>query len=190
MPAPPPRLRPRLLLATAALAAGLAAAPARAEDAGQWVIGASGGGEALRADQRWRPGLQLGAEARRGLSEAWALRGGLHFGWHPAEDDADAFPPVKTGTAALGVLYAWDVLRVVPYAEAGMVLTLIRGAVSQSSVIAGVQLGGGVDYLLDLQWSLGGVLRYQHLGLGVGADVGPGGAPMQFGLLVRLDRRL
>jgi hypothetical protein len=192
MPRPLSPTPPRLLPLAAVLAGllGLGHAPARAQAQDGWTAGISAGGAGLRVDQRWRHGLQLGAEARYGLADFWALRGAAHFSWHPEQDGPPAFPPVKTGTAAFGLTYAWDVLRVVPFAEAGVALSLIRGAVSQSSVFAGVQLGGGFNYLIDRQWAVGGALRFQYLLGGVGVAATPGDAPMQLGFRVGLDRLL
>lgn len=186
----PPTLLSLRLAAVLGSAAVFSSDPVRAEEPGQWVVGLSAGGAEVRVDQRWRHGLQIGAEGRYGLTEFWALRGAAHLSWHRGEDGSQAFPPVQTGTAVLGLAYAWDVLRVVPFAEAGVVLAGIRGDVSQSSLFGGVQLGGGVNYLIDRQWAAGVCLRFQHLGLGVSLDASPADAPMLLGILLRAERRL
>jgi hypothetical protein len=162
---------------------------ARAQAPGEWVAGLSAGGAGLRVDDRWRQGLQFGVEGRYGLADFWALRGAAHFGWHPEQNGPPVVPPVKTGTAAFGMVYAWDVLRWVPFGEAGLATSLIRGSAAQSSVFAGVQLGGGVNYLVDRQWAVGGAVRFQHLFLGVGDDATPADAPMQIGIVVRVERQ-
>jgi hypothetical protein len=176
------------LMAAIALAGALSSAPVRAEEPGQWAVGISAGGAELRVDQRWRQGLQAGAEGRYGLAEFWAVRGAFHLGWHPGEDGSRAFPRVQTATAALALVYAWDVLRVVPFGEAGLAVTGIRGDLSQRGGLTGVQLGAGLSYLIDRQWAIASCLRFQHLPLAI-----PGGwlsdAPVVLGLLVRADRR-
>ena len=190
-----PFLRPATLLSLL-LAAALGSAavfsshPVRAEEPGQWVAGLSAGGAEVRVDQRWRLGLQIGAEGRYGLTEFWALRGAAHLSWHGGEDGSQAFPPVQTGTAALGLAYAWDVLRVVPFAEAGLALAGIRGDLSQSGLFGGVQLGGGLNYLIDRQWAAGACLRFQHLGAGRQPGRLTRGRAHAAGVLLRAERRL
>jgi hypothetical protein len=178
-----------LLAAVLGTAAVFSSAPVRADEPEQWVVGPSAGGAGVRVEQRWRYGLQIGVEGRYGLTEFWALRGAAHISWHGGEGGSQAFPPVQTGTAVLGLAYAWDVLRVVPFAEAGVVLAGIRADLPQSGLFAGVQLGAGVNYLIDRQWAAGACLRFQHLGLGVSLDASPADAPMLLGILLRAERR-
>jgi hypothetical protein len=164
---------------------------ARATDPGAWVLAAGAGYAQARADGRWAPGWQLSAEGLRGLTEAWALRGSLAGSWHPV--DASGTAPggrVRTLAAAVGLVYAVDVLRVVPFAEAGLAVAHASQAVRDPGTFVGLQLGGGASYLIDRRWALAGLLRAHAFGLRPGGGPGPSSSPLVLSLLLRLERTL
>lgn len=151
----------------------------------QWQAGA-------RLGLAWLdgPGLGPSAEAyvRHGLSDSFDLELQVLTSLHPFSPSSDPVPPVGSAPSnhgwALGLgpglLYRWDVLRIVPFAGVGL------GVYEWSGVDAELnraQFGGsgrlGLDYLLTrdvvlsvqtsahLAWSDDGVtIPWFQLGLG------------------------
>jgi hypothetical protein len=183
----------RTLILLPGLALLLVTGAAAADEPGQWVAAAGMGGAVMEIDGRWRPGFQAGAEARLGLAPAWALRGAVHHSAHPdwgavAVSSPRPIGTIRATTAALGLVYAWDVLRVVPFGELGLAVSRLGGGVRQPGTFLGPQLGAGASYLLDRRWALAGVLRYQHLGLALGDGYALADAPSMLAAVLRLER--
>lgn len=139
------------------LAALLAAAfPRRAcAAAGQWQAGARAGVAWLES-AGWGPSTE--AFLRHGLGDRLDLDVQVSTSFHPFQQDkkmaASSAGEVAALPWALGVapalLYRWDVLRVIPFAGAGVGVTLSEGS---DSVWDGTQFGAsaraGVEYLLS-----------------------------------------
>lgn len=115
---------------------------------GGYGLVVAGQGAAGHSESGGGGGLRL----RYGLSETLALhaqggamgsaRGALSYG------------------GGLGLTYALDLLRVVPFFEVGLgvVGTTADGG---PRAALGLALGLGADYVLSTRWSVGGALRYQ-----------------------------
>lgn len=177
---PAPRLGIRLgvLAASAALAAGRA----QAQGPGEWVAGPAVGAAVLSDGDGRHPGILLGADGRYGLGEAWGLRGGLEAAFHPA-----GAGKVQMGTGSLGLVTTWDVLRLVPFADAGIALVWLDRTGQNGAGFLGGQVTGGVSYLIDRRWAVAGGLRLSHLGLALGGGSDLVDAPWLLAALLRLE---
>jgi hypothetical protein len=106
--------------------------PAAAVGEGEVQLAASGAWGWL---ERSGGGAALRLEGQYGLSESVAVRGGAGA-W---------VGPTQAAALDLGVTYSLDVLRVVPFGEAGV--ALVGHGV-------GPELGLGGEYLVDRHWAL------------------------------------
>lgn len=95
------------------------------------------------------------------------LQGGVTA--HPLAavmDDMNMLPGglLLTWQASAGIVYALDIVRIVPFFEAniGVLGAWIRtdDKKIQSSVAAGASLGLGADYLISRRWAVGVAVRY------------------------------
>lgn len=95
------------------------------------------------------------------------LQGGVTA--HPLAavmDDMNMLPGglLLTWQASAGIVYALDIVRIVPFFEAniGVLGAWIRtdDKKLQSSVAAGASLGLGADYLISRRWAVGVAVRY------------------------------
>ena len=123
---------------------------------------------ALRVDQRWRRGAAAGGRRRgTGLTDVLGAARGLAprlASW--GRTAAERFRRSRRATrGAGGLVYAWDVLRVVPFAEAGPGASRASaGTLSQRGCSAASSWAAGLDYLIDRQLGRRQVcLRFQHL---------------------------
>lgn len=175
MPSRPPL--PSLLALTLGVLA--AAGPVRAER-GETQIGLQPAYAITYAEQRSPSGGGGDARIQYSLTDAVGIQavGGLTA--HPLTATAgseDGDPKLPGGLlmawyANLGVVYALDVVRIMPFFEASVgVLGLIARldpvpgvkaapALPPSSVHVGVMLGIGADYLVNRRFSVGVGLRY------------------------------
>jgi hypothetical protein len=84
---------------------------------------------------------------------------------------------VRASVASAGFSLAWDVLRIIPFVEAGAALADLRGGVTRGRYL-GFEGAAGVEYLVDRRWSVAGIARYQYLPVrlagGKTADPSPG----------------
>jgi hypothetical protein len=178
---------PALLPLAALLAAGLAALPAVAAER-EWQAAGSLDAALARADGRWTAGGGFGLEGRYGLTDAFAARAELDGSWHPTS--ADGGRPggtVRVGGLTAGLGWALDVLRFVPFAELGLALQALGGAVAERRVDLGLEAGAGLEYLLDRRWSLGLALRARWLPVRLAGDDGAfGGTPACLRAALRL----
>ncbi len=117
-------------------------------------------------DQRSPSGGGGNLQLSYGITDAVAvqLHGGLTA--HPVEEDMDKKLPaglLLTWHASVGVMYALDIVRIVPYFEASLGLlgvTTRTTAGSGTTLNAGAELGLGADYMLNRRWAVGVALRY------------------------------
>lgn len=164
-------------------------APLHAAAEEEWQLGLmlSGGGAVVSDDMDWGGGVA--ADVQYGLSDALALHGALGTSWFQAPSQEAGALGTRSGVA--GVVYTLDVLRVLPFAEAGVAVVSASGPYPQARLDLGLQLGLGGDYLLDRRWSLGLVAQYTYLPVELkGASRGAAGAPALVALAVRLSYRL
>lgn len=153
------------------------AATAHAMDEDEWQLAAGGGFTHLHSDGRAGGGFGLTLEGQRGLSDVWALRAALGASWNgmPAAGVRPA-GDARSVHAAAGVSCAYDVLRLVPFLELGVVLADTRGAgIRDAHGAVGFESGAGGEYLLDRRWTVALVARARYLPVVFGAvdvDVG------------------
>lgn len=101
-----------------------------------------------------------------GITDAVGIQ--LHGGLtdHPLAEDKEemlAAGTLLTWHASLGIVYALDIVRIVPFFEASIgllgVTTMVNGA-AKTSLNAGAELGLGADYMLNRRWAVGVAVRY------------------------------
>jgi hypothetical protein len=161
-----------LLLPAAALAGG----------PGESALGA-GPGLAVLSEGTTRAGASGEVRFPRGLSDSWSARMGLQAAWMPAAAGASAKQLVAP---ALGLTAAADVLNLVPFAEAGVVLGDIRGGGLPSRQRLGGQFGIGADYLASRHVTLSLLARVDYFALRLsGASES---RPVQLTLALHLGR--
>jgi hypothetical protein len=118
-------------------------------------------------------------EGQFGTSDVLALHVALGASWH-----SQAGGTARATGVAVGVTYALDVLRVVPFFEGALTIVDRRGA-GATRLDAGAEAGIGGEYLLDRYWSLAVVARLAYLPLRLS---GAAGAPSLLSLALRLGR--
>jgi hypothetical protein len=113
-------------------------------------------------DQREPGGGGLASDLTLGLSEAFSARATAFFTAHPASAAGDALPKgtIWTGGVFLGLDYAFDVLRLVPFLDMGLGALVHGSEEKRTSADFGVEVGVGADYLVTRGFSLGVMLRY------------------------------
>ncbi len=121
-------------------------------------------------DQRSPSGGGGNLQLSYGITDAVAIQ--LHGGVtaHPLAEDKDrmlAAGLLLTWQASVGVMYALDIVRVVPYFEASVgilgVTTLPAAKATAgggTALNAGAEIGLGADYMLNRRWAVGVALRY------------------------------
>jgi outer membrane protein W len=117
-------------------------------------------------DQRSPSGGGGNLQLSYGITDAVAIQ--LHGGLtaHPLDADPDkmlAAGLLMTWQGSVGVMYALDIVRVVPYFEAsvGVLGVTTRTAMNTKTVInAGAEIGLGADYMLNRRWAVGVAVRY------------------------------
>jgi hypothetical protein len=145
----------RMLSFGSVLAALMSAEPAHSA-AGEWQAGGRLG-VAWLAGPRWGPELE--GYVRRGIGDAFDVDLQFLTSLHPFQSDSNSLAPRSaeqgSDTAwaigiAPGILYRWDVFRLVPYLGAGLGVFKWHGADRE---LGGTQLGVsgrlGLDYLLN-----------------------------------------
>jgi hypothetical protein len=121
-------------------------------------------------------GTGFRAEGRYGLTDAVSVWGAAGSSWHwLAEGTGRAI------TAGTGLTLAFDVLRVVPFVEAGASFANL-GYGGRSRSYLGAELGAGAEYLITPAFSLAGVLRAQHFPVSLSGNlVGRSGTLLSVG---------
>ncbi|MFO0577888.1 MAG: outer membrane beta-barrel protein [Polyangia bacterium] len=159
----PPRTHP-VAIATL-LAASLASGRAQAER-GELQLGVQPAYAITYVDQRSPSGGGGDARFQYCITDAVGVQlvGGLTA--HPLEASEElklSAGLLQTFYANLGVVYALDVVRIVPFFEAsvGVLGTLVRtDRDAKSAINVGAMLGLGADYLINRRVSVGVGLRY------------------------------
>jgi hypothetical protein len=176
-------MRPLAAAGVAAMAL-LWSRPGLALEQDEWLAAAALAGNLASVADGMAPGVGLRLEGQRGLTDLWAARAAVEFSSlrepreHWRRDLA-----FEVGTTA-----AFDVLRAVPFVEAGMTLVLADlSGDGQTATRAGLHAGLGLEYLIDRAWSVGGVLRGRVVPLPLAGSDGAAGAVVSASL--RLARR-
>ncbi len=142
---------------------GVAAGHARAAGQDEWQAGGYAlGAHASGFGPAW--GAGGGVDLQYGLTDAWGLRGAAEGAWMAPDGGAAALLQTTAG-----VVYTWDVLRLLPLVEAGLSGATLR-AKTGSQTNLGVQVGLGADYLLNRHWSMGLIGRFGYLPLALSGD--------------------
>jgi len=117
-------------------------------------------------EEQARAGAGFDIRALHGLTDALAVRLGLQGAWLPASADTNTF--VVAPSLALGL--SADVLNLVPFAEAGIVLADVRSSGLPARLRLGGQLAAGVDYLLSRHLTVTAVAHADYLPLRLAGD--------------------
>jgi hypothetical protein len=130
------------------LAAGLAAAlgPARpaAADEGESALSIDLAFESFAVGDHDGQGGGLGFEYERGLSDAFWLRGAAAGAvYHGSEGEGTTY----AGRASVGLTYVIDVLKYVPYLQAGLGGVAVGGGALDTEVHPVAEVGIGLDLL-------------------------------------------
>ncbi len=108
-------------------------------------------------------------EGQFGFADTLAARLAMSGAVHP---DADS--PTGEAVATLGVTYAIDVARIIPFAELGaQVANLSGGGTTVDGTRLGLEGGIGGEYLLSDAWAIALVARGAVLPIKLGGDEGP-----------------
>jgi hypothetical protein len=152
----------RLLAPLLAAAALLGAAPGRASG-GDLVVAAEPLYSLVKWDQRHPSGGGVALEAAYGLTDWLWLRGTTFYTAQAAgKDEAAGLPggALSVGGVFVGLRYALDVLRVVPYVDGGVGALFAGGAGHKGRTDFGVDVGLGFDWLYNRRVAFGLVVRY------------------------------
>jgi hypothetical protein len=157
------------------------AAPARAVDQGDWQLGAGPAFALLVEGDNPTSGIGGRIEGRYGLRDDSAAWAAVTSSWHPR-----AAENVRASAASAGFSLAYDVLRIIPFAEAGVAVADVRGTLTRGRYL-GMEAALGAEYLLDRRWSAAAVARYQYLfvRLAGAASLNPGVSAGRSSWLVR-----
>jgi hypothetical protein len=190
---PVARRRLAALLACPVAVSLLAAATARhaRAEADEWRLSGRAGIGSVYTDGRDPFGLRGAVDGEYGLTDAWAVRLSASLSRHDVTENPTAGLPggtITTYGVFAGLTYAVDVLRLVPYFEAGLGMLSVSGAVLEPRRALGMQVAAGADYLLGPRWSVGGVAEYTYAPFDLVANVLTGaGVPQTFALSVRVS---
>jgi len=99
-------------------------------------------------------GLLVGLDYEHGLSETLSLRLGGGAGWYPKGDGS------QSGHGLVGIRYAFDVIRYVPYVNLGAGALVLFGNERETALKPLLEVGVGVDRLLGRDWSYGIHVRF------------------------------
>lgn len=172
--------RQRLILPCALLAVALAVPrPARALDEGDWQVAVTPS-LVINTDRSRIFSTMGGArlEGRRGLSEMVSVWGALGFAFTVVQGTV-----YRASTASAGMTLAFDVAGVVPFVEGGVVLADWAPHTSAHRRL-GVELGFGVEYLIDPAWSIAAVIRAQSYPLRLQGPPDDGSVDLSLGMRV------
>jgi len=102
-------------------------------------------------------GGALGLDYEYRLSDAFAVRGSATGGAYEADG------PALSGHGVIGLAYAFDVIKYVPFANVGVGALYVSGDGIANDVHPLVEVGGGVDILHSRRFSYGVVVRFETL---------------------------
>ena len=135
-----------------ALAAALLSLPATAAASeGENIISLRLGyaGYTLSDQDHAASGALVGVEYERGVTEALWLRGQVGLGAYPFGEAS------FSGDASVGLTYAIDVIRYVPYVKGGVGVLGVIGPAVDTSIYPLIEAGAGLDILHSRAFSYG-----------------------------------
>jgi len=172
------------------VAALLAPAAGRADEE-DWSLAARGGVSGVTVDGRTPLGPLVGVDLLYGLTDAWAVRGSANVGVTTVSTDIPNGRPggiISSYGLFAGLTYTVDILKIVPYFEAGLGALRVSGAVNETRNAIGAQAGLGADYVLNPRVSLGGNASYIYAPFDLIANARSGtGVPQTFVFSARLS---
>ncbi len=126
----------------------------------EWVFSIVPQTSMLRGWNRtyWGGGLSAGLEY--GFTDSLGVRGFFAYNAHASPGGDPGVLSVVLG--GLDLIYAVDILRIIPYLFAGVEGAGIGGGAHEWKPHLGIRVGAGMDYLLSRTWSLGVDIGY-HL---------------------------
>jgi len=137
--------------------------PASAFAVGQGESALTGGpGLALAFEGGTRAGAGADVRILRGLSDSWAARLGVQATWVPATGGKGA---TRVAAQALGLTFAADIFKLVPFVDLGVLVADIRGGGQEARQRLGGQFGIGADYLVTSHLTLSLIGRLDYFAL-------------------------
>lgn len=143
------------LRAWVAAAVLCAAAPTASADEGETALSVTLGYATFAIPDHDPHGAALGLDYERGVTDALWLRGSAGGGVYHQDG------PAYSGHAVLGLTYALDVLKYVPYANLGIGAIAVTGDELDTGVHPLLEIGGGLDILVDRGFSWGVQARFE-----------------------------
>jgi hypothetical protein len=147
------RAFPALASLVASLGAVLGAAPAHAGD-GESALGLSAVYAGLTIPEHEPEGGGLVLDYRRGVTDVVWLRGSL-TGAALSHEGGTSY----LGQGVVGLTYALDILKYVPYVDLGLAATIVGGGGLDREVHPSIEAGVGLDVLVGRSLSWGPVAR-------------------------------
>jgi hypothetical protein len=172
----------------AAMVWGAGDARAVGEDEWQLSLRAGGGNHNGYPFQPW--GGAGAIDLEYGFHEAFAARASVGVTSYPVAAVKNVAPAgtLQARTALVGATYTFDVLRLVPYMEAGVGLLSWSGPRAPKTAL-GTELGLGADYLFTTRWAAGGSAQYIFAPADLFGNVMSFGVrPLAFSLTLRVSR--
>jgi hypothetical protein len=131
----------------------------------EWQLSLREGAGTVNVDGRQPWGDAAALDLEYGFLDAWAARASLEGSVHSVSASPQAGLPggtIHTDAALLGVTYAVDILRLVPYFDLELGVAQIGGAVVRREPHMLVsELGAGGDYFVTRRVTVG--LSFQYL---------------------------
>lgn len=154
--------------------------PASAFAVGQGESALTGGpGLALALDGEPRAGAGADVRILRGLSDSWAARLGIQATWIPATGARSA---TRVAAQALGLTFAADIFKLVPFVDLGLVVADIRGGGQEPRQRLGGQFGIGADYLVTSHFTVSLIGRLDYFALRIAGARGANPVQATFAL--------
>jgi Outer membrane protein beta-barrel domain len=175
----------------ALLLAGSTATRARAAGEDELQVSARLGGANPNGNPLASWGPAAAVDVEYGVTDAWSARASATLLRHPvgAVKDVSSGGTLQATAALVGATYTFDVLRLVPYVEAGVGVVHWSGAGAPSRTSLAMEAGLGGDYLLTPRWSCGASAQYLFSpGELVNNAMSLGGPPLAFSLTLRVSR--
>jgi hypothetical protein len=142
-----------------------------------------GAGLAVAFEGQGRAGAEAEFRVLRGLSDAWSARLGLQAAVIPSSGTAPAGSLVSQ---AVGLTWAVDIAKLVPFLDLGLVVADVRGRGYPASQRLGAHVGLGVDYLVSRRTVVSFLGRVDYLPLRLAGGEAP--RPVQLCFVLHLGR--
>ena len=117
---------------------------------------------ALAFEGGTRAGAGVDVRLLRGLSDSWAARLGIQATWIPTTGEGSA---TRVAAQSLGLTFAADIFKLVPFVDLGLVVADIRGGGQEPRQRLGGQFGIGADYLVTSHFTLSLIGRLDYFAL-------------------------